>query len=129
MQNYSYKKTVSYSFQEAVTKIKEVLKTEGFGIVSEIDIQQKVKQMLQIDYDQYLILGVCKPELAHRALEIEKEIGLLLPCNVIIYEDNGSVVVSALLPSVSMGFVKEVELKYIVEEVEPKLKKCIDSLN
>jgi len=82
--HYGYGKTVSYDFETAIKKVTEELKKEGFGVLSEIDIQEKVKEKLGKDMDRYVILGACNPGLAFEALEVEQEIGLLLPCNVIV---------------------------------------------
>ena len=126
--NYAYKKQVSLPFLEAIEKTKEELKKEGFGILTEIDVKATMKKKLDIDYDGYVILGACNPSFAHKALQIEKEIGLLLPCNVIVYEDTESVFVSAIIPSVAMGMVKNPELPKIAKEVEEKLKRAINNI-
>lgn len=125
---YGYSKKVSLTFDEAVAKTKEVLALEGFGVLTEIDVKATMKKKLGIDYDNYLILGACNPASAHKALQAEKEIGLLLPCNVIVYENEGAVYVSAILPSAAMSMVENPALAALAEEVEPKLKKVIDSL-
>ncbi len=125
---YGYTKEVSLSFEEAVEKVKDALGTEGFGILTEIDVKATLKKKLDVDYENYLILGACNPKFAHQALQAEKEIGLLLPCNVIVYEDNGNVHVSAILPSSAMGMVENPKLSEISKDVEDKLKSVIDSL-
>jgi uncharacterized protein (DUF302 family) len=126
--NYGYRKQISVSFAEAVEKTKNALAKEGFGILTEIDAKATLKKKLNVDFDQYLILGACNPPFAHQALLAEKEIGLMLPCNVIVYEDAGNVFVSAILPSVAMGMISNDKLKPIAQEVETKLKKVIDSI-
>lgn len=125
---YGYNKKVSLSFEEAIAKVKEKLTKENFGILTEIDVKATMKNKLNVDYDNYTILGACNPEFAHKALQEEKEIGLLLPCNVIVYEDNSNVYVSAILPSVAMNMVENPKLAEISKEVEEKLKFVIDSL-
>lgn len=125
---YGYSKRVSLPFDEAIVKVKEALATEGFGVLTEIDVKATMKKKLGIDYDNYVILGACNPKFAHKALQTEKEIGLLLPCNVIVYENSGGVHVSVILPSVAMNMVENENLPIIAEEVESKLKKSIDSL-
>ncbi|MBI2618090.1 DUF302 domain-containing protein [Candidatus Kaiserbacteria bacterium] len=125
---YGYTKKVPLSFKEAVLKVKEALGTEGFGVLTEIDVKATMKKKLGVDYDNYVILGACNPEFAHKALQEEKEIGLLLPCNVIVYEDNSNVHVSAILPSAAMSMVKNQKLAQISKEVEEKLKSVIHSL-
>ncbi|MEX0933930.1 MAG: DUF302 domain-containing protein [Candidatus Paceibacterota bacterium] len=126
---YGYNKKVSKSFVEAVEATKEALAKDGFGVLTEIDVKATMKKKLGVDYDNYVILGACNPSFAHEALQAEKEIGLLLPCNVIVYEDSGSVYVSAIVPSVAMSIVENSDLVSIASEVEDKLKKVIDSLN
>jgi len=126
--HYGYGKKVSLSFAEAVVKTKEALAGEGFGFLTEIDVKATMKKKLGIEYDNYLILGACNPASAHKALMAEKEIGLLLPCNVIVYENEGSVHVSAIVPSVAMSMVKNEALTGIAGEVEAKLKAAVDAL-
>jgi uncharacterized protein (DUF302 family) len=124
--NYGYKKQTPLSFVDAVEKIKSELVREDFGILTEIDVRATLKKKLGIDYDNYIILGACNPHFAYQALQNEKEIGLLLPCNVIVYEDNGFVFVSTILPTVAMGMVANTSLSNITKEVEGKLKVAID---
>ncbi len=126
--NYGYKKQVDASFEDAVQKVKEELQKEGFGVLTEIDVKATMKKKLDLDYENYLILGACNPSFAHKALEAEKEIGLLLPCNVVVYEDGGSVFVSVILPTVAMGMVENSDLPNIAAEVEEKLKRVIDNI-
>lgn len=125
---YGYKKQVSLPFSEAVEKMRVELAKEGFGILTEIDVKDTFKKKIDVDFDNYIILGACNPSFAHQALQVEKEIGLMLPCNVIVYEDKGSVYVSAVIPSVQMSVVDSKELATISTEVEEKLKKAVDSL-
>lgn len=126
--SYGYNKIVDYDFESAIAKTKEELKKEGFGILSEIDVQAKFKEKLGKDFGKYVILGACNPALAFEAIGIEKEIGLLLPCNVIVYEQDGKVVVSSILPSKAMGFVENPDLEKIVSQAEPKLISVIERL-
>ncbi len=126
---YGYSKKVALSFEDAVVKIKEELSKEGFGVLTEIDVKATMKKKLDVNYDNYIILGACNPQFAHKALQEEKEIGLLLPCNVIVYEDGGAVYVSAIIPSVAMSMVENENLPIIAKEVEGKLKAVIDSLS
>ena len=124
--NYSIKKQVDYSFAEAVAKIKAALETEGFGILTEIDVRATLKNKLAVEWVNYFILGVCNPNLAHKALQVEKEIGLFLPCNVIMYEDAGNVFVSAIMPTIAMAMIKNKRLMKIAKQAEEKLKKVIE---
>ncbi|MEK7547074.1 MAG: DUF302 domain-containing protein [Patescibacteria group bacterium] len=123
---YGYKKEVSLPFTEAVLKTKAELAKEGFGVLTEIDVKATLKKKLDVDYDNYLILGACNPPFALRALQAEKDIGLLLPCNVIVYEENGKTFVSAILPTVAMEMVENPSLADIAKIVEEKLKRVVD---
>ncbi len=125
---YGYKKQVSASFEGALEKTREELQKEGFGILTEIDVKATLKKKLDVDYDNYLILGACNPPFAYQALQAEKDIGLLLPCNVIVYEQDGETFVSAIVPTVAMGIVDNEDLRGIAVQVEEKLKKVIDSI-
>jgi uncharacterized protein (DUF302 family) len=125
---YGITKQIDTSFDEAVEKIRQALADEGFGILTEIDVRATLKKKLDVEYDNYLILGACNPPLAYRALQAEKQVGLLLPCNVIIYEDEGSTFVSAMKPTVAMSMVDNPGLVKIAEQAEQKLKRVIDSL-
>ena len=102
---YGYKREIELPFADTVTKVKEELSKEGFGVLTEIDIQATLKKKLDVDYDNYIILGACNPPFAYEALKAEKEIGLFLPCNVIVYVDEGRTFVSAILPTMEMGTV------------------------
>ena len=127
--NYSYKREVQLSYAEAVAKSKAELAKEGFGILTEIDVKATLKHKLNVDFDNYLILGACNPPFAYQALQAEREVGLLLPCNVIVYENDGKTFVSAIVPTVAMGMVDNPLLAKIATQVEDKLKRAIDSLN
>ena len=126
--NYYYKKEVRLPFEDAVEKTKAGLSHEGFGVLSEIDVKATLKKKLDVEYDNYVILGACNPPLAHQALTAEKDIGLLLPCNVAVYEDGGKTYVSAIVPSVAMSMVQNAALGAIAQEVDGKLKKVIDAI-
>ena len=127
--NYSIKKQVNYSFADAIEKVKASLSEEGFGVLTEIDVKATLKKKLDTDWDNYVILGACNPPFAFQALQVEKEIGLMLPCNVIVYEDAGNVFVSAIRPTVAMGKINSPALADIAKKVEEKLTKVIKSLS
>lgn len=127
--NYYYKKQTSLSFLNAIEKTKEALATEGFGILTEIDVKATLKKKLDQEYDNYVILGACNPTLAFEALTAEKDIGVLLPCNVVLYEDEGVVWVSAIVPSVAMGFVENALLAPIAEQIDSRLQKVVDTVS
>ena len=127
--NYSIKKQVNFSFTDAVIKVKNVLAEEGFGILTEVDIKSTLKNKINVDWNNYIILGVCNPSLAYKALQEEKEIGLFLPCNVIVYEDERKVFVSAIMPTVAMEMIKSETLIIIASQAEEKLKKVMEKLS
>ena len=125
---YGYKRKVPLPFGEAVEKMKSELAKEGFGVLTEIDVKASLKEKLGLDYDNYLILGACNPPFALKALQAEKDIGLLMPCNVIVYEENNQIFVSAILPTVAMGMVENPSLADIAKTAEEKLKKVVDNV-
>lgn len=125
---YSIKKQVQTTIEVAITRTKEALKKEGFGILTEIDVSKTLKEKLNVNYENYVILGACNPPFAFEALKSEKEIGLLLPCNLIVFEENGKVYVSAIKPSSAMSMIKNNKIATIAQEVEAKLKKVIDAI-
>lgn len=127
----NYGMTLEYSgtFKKAESSIKKELAKEGFGILTEIDVSSTLKKKLDIDYPRYKILGACNPAFAYEALKAEKEIGLLLPCNVIVYEKDNVVFVSAMLPTAALGLVDNPTVAKIAEAVEKKLKSALVSLS
>lgn len=126
--DYGYRKNIQMDFPKALAAVKKQLAQEGFGVLTEIDVQATLKNKLDIAYGNYVILGACNPPLAYQALQAEKEVGLLLPCNVIVYQENDKTFVSAILPTVAMGMVENPPLADIAKTVEGKLKKVIDAL-
>ena len=128
MINYGFKKEVSLPFSEAEKVVTEELKKKGFGILTKIDVKEKFKEKLGIEFPNYVILGACNPPLAHKAILAEEDIGLLLPCNVVIYEKEGKTVLDVMKPSSTMGMIGNEELKQIATEVESKLEQVFDSV-
>ncbi len=126
--NYGYKKQVDTSFEETVIKVKEELKKEGFGVLTEIDVKDTMKKKIDADYEDYVILGACNPKFADKVLQVNKEIGLLLPCNVIVYKEKDIITISAIMPTVAMSVASIPELEGIANEVQEKLKKVINSI-
>ncbi len=124
---YNYKKSAPLGYADAVAKVKDELKKEGFGVLTEIDVKQTLKTKLNVDFEDYIILGACNPPLAYQALTAERDIGVLLPCNVIVYVQDGKTYVSAVLPTVQLGKVGNPKLLPIAEQVESKLKKVVDA--
>ncbi len=126
--NYSYRKQLHTSFEDAVEKTKAMLAEEGFGVLTEINVKSTLKNKLNVDYDNYLILGACNPPFAYQALKAEKEIGLFLPCNIIVYSDNDKIFVSTILPMIAMGMINNSKLREIAVKIEEKLRKVIDTV-
>ena len=126
--SYGYKKLIKISYPEAIVKIKEALQKEGFGVLTEIDVKATLKKKLGVDYDNYIILGACNPPFAYQALQVEKDIGLLLPCNIIVYESQGQTFVASIMPTVAMNMVNNKKLHEVAVQVEGKLKSVIDSI-
>ncbi|QCK16901.1 DUF302 domain-containing protein [Mangrovivirga cuniculi] len=128
---YYYNTTLeNKDFDEVIDLVTAHLKEEGFGVLTEIDVKSTLKKKLDVDFKKYRILGACNPEFAHKALQAEDKIGVLLPCNVIVEEnDNGSIEVSAVDPVTSMGAVENDKLNNIAGEVRSRLQKVIKELN
>jgi uncharacterized protein (DUF302 family) len=126
---YHYTTTLNTSFDDAIVRVTEALKKEGFGILTEIDVKETLKKKLGVEFRPYKILGACNPPFAYQALLAEDKIGLMLPCNVIVQEHApGRVEVSAVDPIASMQAVNNPKLADIAKEVQAKLKAVIDSL-
>ena len=124
--SYGIQKTVTGAFDEVVEKVKSALAKEGFGILTEINVKETLKKKLDVDYLNYHILGACHPQSAYQVLLKEQEIGLLLPCNVIVYEkENGTITVSAIRPTAAMQVVKNDDIAGIAKEVEQKLEQVV----
>ena len=126
---YYIEKITEYGFDEAIEKVTEELKKEGFGVLTEIDVQATLKKKLDVDFNKYQILGACNPPFAHKALRAENKIGAMLPCNVIVQElDDGKTEVAAVDPMASMLAVENDKLSEIAGEIRSKLKKVIKNL-
>lgn len=126
--NYGYKKKVNIDFDKVDTKVRETLMEQGFGILTEIDVKQAFKEKLDIDFQRYRILGACNPRLAHEALTAEMEVGMLMPCNVVIWEnDDGSVTLSAA-DAESLLSVTDADLHEIAVDANQRLKRAIDAV-
>jgi len=125
---YGYGKSLDLAFDVALERAKASLQSEGFGVLCEIDIREKLKEKLGIDFSKYRILGACNPPLAHNALKQEMNIGLLLPCNVVVYEKNGKTFVAAIDASKMLSLVENSALGTTAEQVNQKLQRVIDNL-
>lgn len=127
--SYYFSKVVNFSFEEALNKVSEALKQEGFGILTEIDVQATLKNKLDVDFRKYKILGACNPPLAHRALTAEDKIGVLLPCNVVVQEKEiNKIEVSIMNPIEAMQAVKNENLNNVANEVTKKLQKVLENI-
>ena len=126
---YAFRKTVPMGYDEAVEYVSEEMKKEGFGVLTKIDVRATLKKKIDVDFRPYTILGACSPKHAYHALSLETEIGLMLPCNIIVYvDDEERTVVSAIDPVASMQAVSNPELGDTAMEVRSKLKRLIDNL-
>lgn len=126
--SYHFSKTLDLPFDQAVARVTEALKREGFGILTDIDVRATIKSKLGKDFRPYRILGACNPPLAFRALKLEETIGTMLPCNVIVQEHENGVEVSAIDPVASMQAVENAGLVEVAKEVQTKLKGVIEGL-
>jgi len=127
--NYYINKTIKAEFNQAVQLVTEALKTEGFGVLSEIDIQQKLKEKLDVDFRKYKILGACNPPNAYKALQQEDKVGTMLPCNVILQElDENQIEVAAVDPVASMMAIENTQLSAIAKDIRERLERVIASL-
>ncbi len=125
---YNYRKESRLNFAQAVEAVKEHMQNEGFGVLTEIDVRQTLKKKLDVDFDNYLIIGACNPPFAYKALLAERNVGVMLPCNIIVYELGAKTFVACILPSVQLGKIGNPELIPIGDEIEKKLKKIVDSV-
>ena len=129
MTTYYFNKTLAMSFEDAIARVTEELKKEGFGVLTEVDVQATLKKKLNADFRPYRILGACNPPLAHQALQAESHIGLMLPCNVIVQDaGNGRIDVAAIDPLVAMARVDNSGLEPVAVEAQSKLKRVIENL-
>ena len=126
---YGFSVQVSCGFDEAIDKVTEALKTEGFGVLTEIDVKAVLKKKIGVDRKPYTILGACNPQLANQAINADPDIGLLLPCNVVVREeDNGVITVAFMDPNAVLGLVEQSGVEQLAGEVRAKLEKVRDLL-
>jgi len=127
---YGFSVTLNDSVENSIARVTEALKEEGFGILTEIDVQATLKKKLDLDLRPYMILGACNPPLAHRALEADPDIGLLLPCNVVVREEeDGSVTVAFMDPAAVLALVDKPEIEALAGEVRDRLERVRDALS
>ena len=125
---YGFSKTVDMSYEQTIEKVTAELKKEGFGVLTSIDVKETLKQKINVDFKKYTILGACNPPIAHRALQEEEELGLLLPCNVIVYEKDGKTRVSIFDPMVITWIIENDNMKPIASEVQERLQRVLKAI-
>jgi len=125
---YGFSRALDLPFEETIERVKETLKAEGFGVLSEINIKEKMKEKLGVEFRDYVILGACNPPIAYQALQEELALGLLLPCNVVVYEENGQSVVAAIDAVRMMSIVGNPKLDAAATAVNEKLARAIANL-
>ena len=129
LSNYSFGGETTLGFDEAVAKVEEALKEQGFGVLTEIDAKKVLKEKLGLERRPYKILGACNPNFAHRALDMEPEIGVLLPCNVLVYEkESGEIMVSAMNPEAALSRVGNPDIEDIAKEVRNRIEAALEKL-
>lgn len=129
MKGYAFTGIMNTSYEDAISKVTDALKEEGFGVLTEIDVKETLKKKLDVDFRKYVILGACHPSYAYRTLQTDLDVGLLLPCNVIVYErDDRKTYVSAINPVSALQVIKNRELRKIAEDVSEKLKRVVDKV-
>jgi uncharacterized protein (DUF302 family) len=126
--NYGFSKTLDMPFEQGIEKVTSELKKEGFGVLTSIDVKETLKQKINVDFKKYTILGACNPPIAHKALQEEEELGLLLPCNVIVYEKDNKTKVSFFDPMVMTWVIDNDNMKPIASEVKEKLQKVLEAI-
>ncbi len=130
LSNYSFGGETELGFDEAVKKVTESMKEQGFGILTEIDAKKVLKEKLGLERRPYKILGACNPQFAHKAIDMEPEIGTLLPCNVLVYEkDDGTVAVSAMDPEAALKLVRNPTIEDIAKQVRKRIEKALEQLS
>ena len=126
--SYHFSKRLNIPFDQAVARVVDALTSEGFGVLTDIDVKATLKNKLGVDFRPYRILGACNPSLAYRALQLEDKIGTMLPCNVIVQEHPGGVEVSAIDPVTSMQAIENPDLAEVSKEVQAKLSRVVNEL-
>lgn len=126
--NYGYQRTLNIGFDEVDSKVRETLMVQGFGILTEIDVKEAFKEKLKIDFQRYRILGTCNPALAHEALTAELEVGMLMPCNVVIWENNDGSVTLSVADAQSLLSVTDANLNHIAVDANQRLKTALDAV-
>jgi uncharacterized protein (DUF302 family) len=123
--NYGFSRTVPLSYEHAIERVTEELKKEGFGVLTTIDVKDTLKKKLNVDFPKYVILGACNPPFAHKSLQADDQMGLLLPCNVVVQEKEGQTSVSVFDPMVMLKVMDNDTMRPIAEEVQQRLKRVL----
>ena len=126
---FAMRSTTRLPFEQAVARVTELLQEEGFGVITEIDVQATLKKKLDLDHAPYLILGACNPSLAHQVLEVEPLIGVLLPCNVVIWQEEDHCVVAAMEPLMMSRFVQNATLETVARKVSGSLSRILETMH
>lgn len=121
-------KKLTLSFEDTITKVTEELKKEGFGILTTIDVKNTIKQKLDIDFRKYTILGACNPQFSHEALLADDQLGLMMPCNVVVQEKDGKTEISIFNPALLQSFTTDEKLNRMSEELAGKIKRVLSNL-
>ena len=126
---FGYKKEVKLTYDQAVARVREELAKEGFGVLTEVDVKATMKKKLNVEFDNYIILGACNPPFALKTLQITKDAGLMMPCNVVVYTENGKTFIETTLPTVLLKLIQNDDLKLTAEQIEYKLKAAVDKVS
>ncbi|MDE3077083.1 MAG: DUF302 domain-containing protein [Chloroflexota bacterium] len=126
---YGFGKKVNLPYEQAIERTKAALKSQGFGVLTEIDVRKTMKEKLDADVEPYIILGACNPPLAHKALTAERDIGLLLPCNVVVHQDGAGSRVMAMDPEAALGIVHNAALEEVAREAKSRLQTALEELS
>ena len=126
--DYGFSKSVDLSFEQTIDKITEELKKEGFGVLTSIDVKETLKKKINVDFKKYTILGACNPPIAHKALLEEEELGLLLPCNIIVYEKEDKTVVSVFDPMIMTKVIDNEKIVPVAGQVKERLERVLQSV-
>jgi uncharacterized protein (DUF302 family) len=128
MTELGFQSTLNLPYETALEKVTEALKAEGFGVLTSIDVKETMKRKLDADFRKYTILGACNPPLAHKALTARPDVGLLLPCNVIVYEEGNATVVNIIDPMSMTNFIQDPALESVAEEARQRLKRVSEAI-
>jgi uncharacterized protein (DUF302 family) len=126
--NYGFSKVVDIPYETAIEKVIGELKKEGFGVLTSINVKDTLKKKIDVDFKKYAILGACNPKLAQKALQVEEDLGLLLPCNIIVYEKEDKTAVSVFNPTIMSNIVDNDSLKLVAGEVREKLERVFEAV-